>query len=227
MITPHKINMTQKAPRFGHHLGLWYPLIWRILASNKYWSPSMWLPKDSALAIDIYIGIWWIIESLCIFSGSFFFHWKGIGLWVIVGIAFFRFFDIMFVLSSILVKGFYRKQQEDWPSLNRITLLVILNAFELMIIFALFFRAFGILTPNIASTSPTLNSYFDALYFSVVTGISLGYGIPHPTGWLSRLLSMIEASSIFIVVIAVISYITSGKRKLEDKEHKHFLENTD
>ena len=89
-----------------------------------------------------------------------------------------------------------------------------------MIIFAFYYRSLGILLPEIAATSPKLSSFFDALYFSVVTGISLGYGVPHPIGWLSRLLSMMEATSIFIVVIAVISYITSGKRKPEDIEHK-------
>ena len=212
-------KQSQKPPLFGHHLGFWYPLVWRILASNKYWSPSMWLPRDSALAIDIYVACWWIIEIISVIFCGKYFHWHGNGTWIFVFIILFRFIDLMFVLSSILVKGFYRKEG-DWPSLNRITLLVICNAFEIMLMFGIFYRALGILLPDQASTVPNLNSFFDAVYFSVVTGISLGYGVPHPTGWLSRLLSMIEATSIFMVVIAVIGYITSGKRKPEDREHK-------
>lgn len=204
----------QKPPPFGHHLGIWYPLVWRILAFNKYWSPSLWLPKNSALAIDLYLGCWWILEISSVLLSSKFFHWHGIGTWIFVLIMLFRFADIMFVLSSILVKGFY-KSHGDWPSVNRITLLVIFNALEIMLIFGFLFRAFGILMPEIASTSPELNSFFDSLYFSVVTGISLGYGVPHPTGWLSRLFSMLEASAVFIVVIAVIGYITGEK-----KDHK-------
>ena len=212
----------QKPPQFGYHLGFWYPLAWRILASNKYWSPSMWLPKDSALAIDIYLGIWWITEIVAVFICAKFFHWRGIGTLILVGVIAFRFIDLMFVLSSILVKGFYRKVG-DWPSINRITLLVILNAFEIMLIFAIFFRGFQILFPVTASTTPQLRSFFDALYFSVVTAVSLGYGIPHPLGWLSRLLAMVEACSFFLVIIAVVGYITGGRRKPMDLEHKHYV----
>ena len=201
-----------KDPQFGHHLGLLYPLTWRILATHRYWSPSMWLPKDSALAIDIYIGIWWLIEILCIvFSGCLLSLAKYFGL-LLVLIPLFRLVDLMFVLLSILVKGNYRRQG-DWPSVNRVILLVIFNALEIMVLFALIFYALSVLTPNIASTNPELKTFFEALYFSFVTGTSLGYGIPHPVGWLARLLSISEASYIILVVIAVISSITSEKKK--------------
>jgi hypothetical protein len=199
-------------PPFGHHLGIWYPLVWRILALHKFWSPSLWLPKNSALAIDIYIGIWWFLEILCVFLCGLGFKWQGTISWFFVFLVLFRFGDIMFVLSSILVKGYY-KDHGDWPSVNRITLLVVFNALEIMLIFAILFRALGILMPEIASASPVITNFFDSLYFSVVTGISLGYGVPHPIGWLSRLLSMLEASAIFIVIIAVIGYITSEKKR--------------
>lgn len=207
-----------KDPQFGHHLGLWYPLAWRILATNKFWSPSMWLPKDSALAIDIYIGTWWIIELLCIVLCNDIFHWQGLGAWIFVILILFRLTDLMFVLSSILVKGFYRKQG-DWPSVNRITLLVILNALEIMLMFAIIYRALGSLMPEIAATEPPLTNFFNALYFSFVTGTSLGYGTPHPVGWLSRLLAILESSSIILVVIAVIGYITGEKRKSQNTNH--------
>ncbi|MBI3590044.1 MAG: hypothetical protein HY094_01540 [Candidatus Melainabacteria bacterium] len=208
-----------KDPQFGHHLGFWYPLAWRLLATNKYWSPSMWLPKESALAIDIYIGSWWLLEFLCIVLCNNYFHWQGTGTWIFTSLILFRLTDLMFVLSSILVKGFYRKQG-DWPSVNRITLLVILNAIELMVMFAILYRALGILTPEIAMTNPELKNFFDALYFSFVTGTSLGYGTPHPVGWLSRLLAILESSSIVLVVIAVIGYITGEKRKSLNTEQK-------
>ncbi len=209
----------QSKPAFGHHLGIWYPLAWHILATNKYWSPSLWLPKNSALVIDIYLGVWWLLEIISVFVCSKLFHWVGIGTYFFVFLVGFRFLDIMFVLSSILVKGFY-KIQGDWISVNRITLLVIGNALEIMFIFAILFRALGVLLPSIAGTLPPLESFFDSLYFSVVTGISLGYGVPHPIGWLSRLLSMAEASSIFIVVIAVIGYITSEKKRVREQKHQ-------
>lgn len=199
-------------PQFGHHLGIWYPLVWRILSTNKYWSPSMWFPKDSALAIDLYLGFWWLAELVIIILCCSVFHWSGIGVLISAVLILFRITDLMFVLSSILVRGFYKKQG-DWPSVNRITLLVVLNALEIMIMFGILFMTFSSLFPEIASTSPPLNSFFDALYFSFVTGTSLGYGIPNPEGWLSRLLSIIEASSIILVVIAVIGYIAGEKKR--------------
>ena len=207
----------QKEPAFGHHLGIWYPLVWRILATNKYWSPSLWLPKDSALAIDIYIGAWWIIEFLCIVLCDDIFYWQGIGTWICSILILFRLNDLMFVLSSILIRGFYKKHGE-WPSVNRITLLVILNAIEIMLIFGILFMAFNSLLPKIASTSTPLNLFFDALYFSFVTGTSLGYGVPYPTGWLSKSLAIIEASSIILVVIAVIGYIAGVKKDYKDQK---------
>ena len=208
--------MTQEDPRnkpaFGHHLGIWYPLVWRILATNKFWSPSMWLPKDSALAIDIYIGSWWLIEVICIVFCNCSSCLNTNVIWGLVILPMFRLNDLMFVLLSILIKGNYRRQG-DWPSVNRVILLVILNAIEIMVLFAIIFFALGILFPNDAATSPALDSFFNALYFSFVTGTSLGYGIPHPTGWLAKLLSIVEATSVILVVIAVIGYITTEKRK--------------
>lgn len=209
-----------KEPQFGHHLGFWYPLAWRILATNKYWSPSMWLPKDSALAVDVYIGIWWLIEILCIvFSGCLLSLAKYFGL-LLVLIPLFRLIDLMFVLLSILIKGNYRRQG-DWPSVNRVILLVVFNALEIMVLFALIFYSLSVLTPSIASTNPELKTFFDALYFSFVTGTSLGYGIPHPIGWLSKLLAIFESSSIILVVIAVIGYITGEKKKPQHTEHNN------
>lgn len=199
-------------PKFGHHLGIWYPLIWRILAINKFWSPSMWLPKDSALAIDLYIGTWWIFEIICIVLCDFLFKESYFYIWLFSILAIFRLTDIMFVLLSILIKGNYRRQG-DWPSVSRVILLVILNALEIMILFAVLYYALSVLIPELGSTSPPLESFFDGLYFSFVTGTSLGYGIPHPIGNFSRFLSILEASSIILVVIAVIGYITNEKRK--------------
>lgn len=204
-------------PKFGHHLGMWYPLIWRLLATNRFWSPSMWLPKDSALAIDIYISIWWFFEIICIVFCDFLFKQSTVYIWLFAFLAIFRLTDIMFVLLSILIKGNYRRQG-DWPSANRVILLVILNALEIMVLFAVLYFSLAFLNPLAGNTSPALQSFFDSLYFSFVTGTSLGYGIPHPVGKLARFLSIVEASSIILVVIAVIGYITTEKR--EHKERK-------
>ena len=206
-----------KDPPFGHHLGIWYPLIWRLLGTNRFWSPSMWLPRESALAIDIYIGIWWLLEIVYLFC------WKEISLlgnffiWLVTILSIFRLTDIMFVLLSIIVKGNYRRKG-DWPSVNRVILLVILNSVEVMFLFGVLYYLVGMLFPEIASVSESMNNLFDGLYFSFVTGTSLGYGIPHPVGWLSKLFSVVEATSVILIIITVFGYVTGVKK--EQKEQK-------
>ena len=200
-----------KNPQFGHHLGIWYPFIWRLLGTNRFWSPSMWLPRESALAIDIYIGVWWLLEIVYLFC------WKEIGLlgdfftWLVTILSIFRLTDIMFVLLSIIVKGNYRREG-DWPSVNRVILLVILNSIEVMFLFGVLYYLIGILFPEIASVSENINNLFDGLYFSFVTGTSLGYGVPHPTGWLSKFFSVAEATSVILIIITVFGYITGVKK---------------
>src|SRR3989338_2417998 len=201
-----------KEPKFGHHLGIWYPLIWRLLGTNKFWSPSMWLQKDSALAIDIYIAVWWLFEIICIAFCDFLFKQSTVYIWLFTILTIFRLSDIMFVLLSILIKGNYRRQG-DWPSVNRVILLVILNSLEIMILFAVLYYSLTFLSPEAGATLPKLENFFNSLYFSFVTGTSLGYGTPHPVGKFARFLSIVEASSIILVVISVIGYITNEKRK--------------
>ena len=195
-------------PQFGNRLGFLFPLTYKILGSHKHWSPSMWLPHN-AIATDIYISCWWLLELISILLLNPRFETIVIG--IIVSFASFRYIDLMFVLSSILVKGFYKKQ--DLVSAHRITLLVVFNAIEIMVLFAILYRGFSILTPEIAITEPPISSFFDAMYLSVITGTSIGYGIPTPVGWLSKLLTMLEGSSIVLVVIAVIGYISNEKSK--------------
>ena len=205
----------KKEPAFGHHLGVWYPLIWRLLGTNRFWSPSMWLPRESALAIDIYIGLWWLIEIVYLFS------WKEINLlgsffiWLVTILSIFRLTDIMFVLLSIIVKGNYRREG-DWPSVNRVIILVILNSIEVMFLFGVLYYLMGKLFPEIASVSENINNLFDGLYFSFVTGTSLGYGVPHPVGWLSKLFSISEATSVILIIITVFGYITAVKKERKE-----------
>lgn len=197
-----------KPSTINHRVGVLFPIAERLLNTHKYWSVSRWLPH-SAIYTDLYIMSWWILETSfisfeCLTSNTR-------NLWIIVFLCTYRYLDLMFVLSSILVKGFYKRQ--DWHSAHRVTLLVTFNAIEIMILFAILYRALGLLLPEIALTRPVLNSFYDALYFSIITGTSIGYGIPHPAGWLSKLLAMLEGSSIVLVVIAVIGYISNEKSK--------------
>jgi hypothetical protein len=204
-------------PRFGYNLGIWYPLIWKILGSNRWWSPAMWLPRKSGLAIDIYLGIWWVLEVLAAILCACVYYWRGIVTMAAMYVLVFRVVDIIFVLLSILVKGFYRRSGA-YLSSNRIVALVLLNALETMFIFAVFFRGFGILYPCVAGTEPALESFFHALYFSVITGTTVGYGNPSPTGWVSQLLAIVETLIVLLIVIGVIGYVAGGRKRPVDTE---------
>lgn len=205
-------------PQFGKRLGFLYPLAHKILKTHEYWSPSRWLPH-TAIATDIYILICWGIEIIVTFLITL--NLNTTILWTCLFIVLFRYLDLMFVLSSILVKGFYKKQ--DWASSHRVSFLVICNALEIMVLFAIFYLGFGRLLPGIGSTEPPIQNFFDALYFSVNTGTCIGFGVPSPGGWITKLLTMMEGSSIVLVVIAVIGYIANEKSK-EIKKSKDLSE---
>jgi len=201
-------------PQIGKRLGFLYPLAHKILRTHELWSPSRWIPH-SALATDLYILSCWIIEIIIIFLMTSFQNTEI--LWICLFISIFRYLDLMFVLLSILVKGFYKNK--DWASSHRVTFLVVCNAIEIMVLFAIFYFGFDKLYPGIGSTEPPIDNFFQALYFSVNTGTCIGFGTPSPDGWITKLLTMFEGSSIVLIVIAVIGYISNEKSK-ENKKHE-------
>lgn len=201
---------TEKIPHFSDELGFLYPLAWRILSSSRVWSPAMWLPRKSGLAIDIYICVWWTLEVALALVCSLLFSWRGGVVWLCVGLLLFRLLDIGFVLFSILLKGFYRREG-DWLSANRLVLLVLANALEMMFVYAVLYRALGVVASGAAAIMPPLGSLFDSFYFSVVTATTLGYGTPHPTAWVSRTLSIVETLTMVLIVVTLVGYIAGAR----------------
>ena len=110
----------------------------------------MWFNCQSALFIDIYICAWWFAEILLTGLCAGFTHWQGLFTWFCVALFVFRFIDMLFVLLSILLKGFYRRQG-DWISGNRLVLLILANSIEIIFIFAVLYRAFALLVPNVGN----------------------------------------------------------------------------
>ena len=207
---------TEDIPHFSNELGFLYPLAWRILSSNRIWSPAMWLSRRSGLAIDIYICVWWALEAaLACVCGLL--SWHGGVVWLCVALLLFRLLDIGFVLFSILLKGFYRRKG-DWLSGNRLVLLVLANALEIMFVYAVLYRALGVVASGAAAIMPQLGSLFDSFYFSVVTATTLGYGTPHPTAWLSRTLSIVETLTMVLIVVTLVAYIASARLAPRDRE---------
>jgi len=72
------------------------------------------------------------------------------------------------------------------------------------------------LFPISASLSQPISGSIDALYYSVVTGTTLGFGDIHPKGPLSKAMAIVEVLSIFLVFVIVIGTIASQRAPIPD-----------
>jgi hypothetical protein len=184
----------------------------------------MWLPKDSGLAADLYLAFWWAIEGVVALNASSAMHFRAIGV-TFVALLVYRLIDVFSVLFSILLKGYYR-DEPVWLSGNRMTLLTTLNAVEIMFIFGLLFYYSATLWTAVGAITPPLAGLFDAFFLSVVTGTTLGYGVPAPSGPLSKALAMVETLFLVLVVIVLISNVRSQRQPIADLEQNTQQKNT-
>ena len=68
------------------------------------------------------------------------------------------------------------------------------------------------------SISTDLSGLYEGIYLSVTTATTLGYGTPNPSGWLTRLLAMLESAHLLLIVVAIIAYARSlGFRPVDRK----------
>lgn len=200
-----------KAPSFDHRNGFFWPASYHILRSIPFWPIGKFLP-NSRIAVDAYVVSCWIIELVLLLFCGLRYSWLGWCGWVLVVFAAWRFVDILWVLLSILLTGTW-SERRGWSEPERVLLHVILNAFEIMIIFAAFYRVLGVLVPQCAKTLPPLGSFLEALCFSVVTATTLGYGKPAPVGWVSMLLASIETCTMVLVIVVLIGFIVGIRKK--------------
>ena len=196
-------------PAFGHTLGIWYPLIWRILDLNRFCSSEMWF-RPSALYNDLWLGFCWITEIIIILCFGYLLNLESNLLWIGVGFVAFRFIDLMFALFSILIRGFNRRPGK-WYSVNRIIFLVTTNAVEIFLVFAILYKCFEFLTPAAGKVNLVGLNFFEMFYLSVVTATTLGYGSVYPDGWLSQTLSIIETCSVFLVIVVLIGSVAGSR----------------
>ena len=198
-------NKADYKPEFSSQLGFLYPLVWRILSLNRFFSISMWLPKSSGLAIDIYILVCWIIEAIIISTYALANSFNNTLLLVFVIILVYRLIDVYFALLSIFLKSYYRRAG-TWLSAKRIVLLSLFNAIEVMVIFGFIYHSCSSLFPNYWQYKPKFFNLWDAIYYSFVTGTTLGYGDICPVGIASRFAAIVETSFILLVVLNLISF---------------------
>ena len=174
-----------------------------------------------AIWTDIYIGVCWLVEVLIVFFYQFGSAWTGLW-WIIVCVLLgWRLLDLFFVLTTTLIRGCYR-YGGPWP-LNRGVLLVILNAIEIFVIYGVLYytlaREFAVAAKmGFIDGQGIFRNVFEAIYFSIVTGVTLGYGDIYPIGWLSRLLAMTESCFVLLVLVVVIAFFKDRAWGPEDSE---------
>ena len=92
-------------------------------------------------------------------------------------------------------------------SYRRSMLLMFLDYFQIVLCFAVLYSSGNYL-------NHPLNHWFDAIYFSVITSATVGYGDFHPVTAHGKFLVTAQISVFFIVVVLFLNFFTS---KLEQK----------
>ena len=128
------------------------------------------------------------------------------------------------IIGYRLIEGFnYRlciifvdRYGEDWSlrSVNRSLMLLLINYFEMIIGFA----AVYVWSGTIMSETNVINDIETALYFSIVTITTLGYGDYTPINEFGRFLVSLETIMGIVFIVLVLATFISGIPKLISKE---------
>lgn len=131
---------------------------------------------------------------------------------------------LYFIVGYRLIDGlnyrlcivFVDRYQRGWGlrSLNRSLILLMLNFFEIILGFANLYLA----TKSIGYSNSTevLTKPIEALYFSVVTITTLGFGDIEPILRIGQKLVILEVLSGFILVILIIGVFLTGVRDIKE-----------
>jgi len=207
-------------PPFGGGYGFIYPLTARALWYATYITPIKTF-NLSATATDIVILAFLLIECAI----AFLIDPTSWLRFTAYGFVAYRLLDIYVVLSAMLILGFYRSR-EDWP-MRRGLLLVLVNVIEVFFMYGVLFYLLAQDMPTVAKMNIPLDNLWDAVYFSFVTGTTVGYGELHPIGWLARLLAMSESCLFLIVFLNLLAHFkgsawaTVDADKSVDKTNEH------
>jgi hypothetical protein len=158
------------------------------------------LTKTQSLKVEYYLIAWLIVEVLCVVLLTA----KPIDAVqvIVVVIAAYRLLDILQAVMNLNVFQRLRLPSSDdllVVALARIVILSVWNFIELMILFGLIYAS------NLALLNPA-STIFGALYFSVVTQLTIGYGDVAPHGVL-RLVTMIQGILGFLVAVFAVSRV--------------------
>ena len=193
------IEPRRKPPIIGRDLGLVYPVLYRVLALR--WWPSVYrLAHGNRLFIDIYVVCWLTIEIVFLSLMPSLQNLPSVILIVDI-IVLYRLMEVALILLSFLTRT-ASQLRPDWASRSRTVILCLFNLVELFFIFAILY-----ISLPLSSFNPQINrSFIDGIYFSVVAGITLGFGDIVPRSQLAKALVTTQPFITLTVFLTMISY---------------------
>ncbi|MGD9159427.1 MAG: potassium channel family protein [Desulfobacteraceae bacterium] len=153
--------------------------------------------------IDNYVVICFVVEVIFYsFSGIPLFHslWAK---WALFGLFTLKALEITAVAMKVSVLsrvGRPKKEKRHIGSHERMIVLAMINYLELIVIFATFYRLFQ--NKLLGATT-----FYDPLYFSVMTQLTIGYGDITPLGALKILVCVQCLIGLFVLVGVIARYI--------------------
>lgn len=206
-------------PKVGVQYGFLYPACWIVLETVSKCSLYPLLKIKSRIASDLYVVVWIMAGVSCLFLAS-----RGAPYLpaIVLLVCAYRYLDIMNVMLSVLIRGFIRHDPsgQGRASSNRTLLLMLINGLEIFVLFAALFICVSSLVPPAGALSVAPLSIVDALYFSVVTATTLGFGDISPVGAVAKGMALTEVLSVFLVFVTVVANVASQRPGIPDLEQE-------
>ena len=204
-ITPRVEKLAKKCCWFGE----WYA------GPRKYRDEKA--TSERAIKVDTYIALWLVAELVAFVVVS-----------LCAGLSPYHCFKLMVILVSCIViairlieipayaihstvedKEYLKGDEGKVASAQRMVLLGFVNFIELIAAYAVIYaaaRSYGMLTRGPGVTLPL--DWFDPLYFSASTELTIGYGDITPTGLLRAIAMFQTFSSLILLVVIVSRYVS-------------------
>lgn len=128
-----------------------------------------------------------------------------ITVWLLLLLQFYRILDVVCVHLCEFFVGYYR-DTEPWI-LNRAILLKVINVAEILLLYGMALYCLSRMYPDAFGMNVPFACLFDAIYFSVVTGTTLGFGDNYPKGPGAKALVMSEVLFLLLFGLAILSFL--------------------
>lgn len=165
---------------------------------------------SGSIISEFYVIIWFLILFVILMFNA------SLAPWLTILIVFYRIIDGLNYRLCII---FVDRYKQDWGlrSLNRSLVLLFINYLEIIIGFA----ALYLVTESVGyKVGVPLSSRLDALYFSVITITTLGYGDIKPIAEVGKWLSLSEILMGFILVVLVVGSFLTGLQGIRNIRRK-------